>query len=115
VHAAYRAIDCNPCHDLGMHEMTPRTANFPYTLVGSRPDLLYVPGKRPLEVPGCFKFLQSVFACLVEGIEHLAIHIELELLGRGIADPHWLRTFVTRQFGQLEFGKTPFSRHTVHD
>ena len=46
---------------------------------------------------------------------HLAIDVELELLGRGVADAHRVRALVARQPGHLPLGQPPLAAEPVHD
>ena len=45
----------------------------------------------------------------------LAVHVELELLGRRVADPDRPRALVARQVRQLELDQAPLAADAVHD
>ena len=45
----------------------------------------------------------------------LAVDVELELLGRGVADPTGVGSLVARQPWQLELGQPPLAADPVHD
>ena len=52
---------------------------------------------------------------LVEGVEHLAEHVELELLVGAVADPHRARALVAREPVELELGQPVLATRAVHD
>ena len=47
--------------------------------------------------------------------EHLAVHVELELFTRGVADAHGLRSLVAREPVDRVFTQPPFTGGAVHD
>jgi hypothetical protein len=51
----------------------------------------------------------------VDRVHELAVDVELELVGRGVADPHWLRAPVAGQVGQFPLGQIGASVNAVHD
>ena len=58
---------------------------------------------------------QPVDARLVQRVDHLAVHVELELLVRGVADAHRRRALVAGQPVELALGEPPLARDAVHD
>ena len=59
--------------------------------------------------------LEPRLAGAQQRVHHLAVHVELELLRRGVADPHRLRSLVARQPVELQLGQPPLARAAVHD
>ena len=51
----------------------------------------------------------------VEGVEHFAVDVELELFDRPIADSDRSGAFVARQPGMFEFLEPPFARYAVEN
>src|SRR5207302_7431430 len=94
---ADRAVKCNPRHDFGMRELSPSPADFPKPLVRQVPDPFEMLDQLSLEVPSGLARRQSHPACLVKRIEHLAIDIQLKLVGGRIADPHWCGVLITAE------------------
>jgi hypothetical protein len=70
---------------------------------------------RAFQVPGSVVELQLRHARLVEGVDQLAIDVELQLRVRGIAGPNRLRAFVARQPVRLPFQQTPLAPDAIHD
>jgi hypothetical protein len=54
-------------------------------------------------------------ARLVERVDHLAVHVELELLVRGVPHAHGLRRGVAGEPRQLELGEHALAGQAVHD
>ena len=51
----------------------------------------------------------------MERIEHLAVHVELELSGGRVADAHRLRALVAGQPVENDLEQPPFATDAVHD
>ena len=58
---------------------------------------------------------QAVPVGLVKCVGDLAVDVELELPGGGVADPHRLRALVAREPVELELGQPPLAGQAVHD
>ena len=69
-------------------------APLPDAVIRLIPDLGEMLQHRAFEVPGLFVELQLGHPRLVEGVDQLAIDVELQLRMRGIADPHRLRALI---------------------
>ena len=110
-----RAVDGHPRHHFRMREVLPGRAHLPYSFVRFRPDRGNVIGQLALHGPGCFSRRQSREARMMQRIRHLAIHVELVLTRRGIADAHRARTFEAGQPGDFPFGEAPLTADAVHD
>ena len=80
-----------------MGEVAARPAHLPDPLVGLLPGALEEVHDRPLQRPGVVVGRQAVGACLVQRVHHLAVHVELELLVRGVADANRRRACVPGQ------------------
>src|SRR4029077_7877626 len=83
-----RPVQGDPGHDLGVGEVPARTAYLPDALVRALPRRLDEGDQGLFEAPPRILRLQAKAASLVHDVEHLAIDVELELAGGGIADPH---------------------------
>ena len=77
--------------------MLRRAAHFPDAAIGALPHLGDVLGQGALQRPALLGRDQAAFARLLEGVHHLAIDVELELLVGGVADAHRLGVGVARQ------------------
>jgi hypothetical protein len=75
-------------HDLGVDEVPPRPADLPDPLVGRSHAPSRKSDERPLQPERIGVGLQAGAPGLVQGVEHLAVDVELELLGRRVADAH---------------------------
>src|ERR1700730_11384950 len=98
-----------------MQELPGPAAHFPDTLIRTLP---IVP--QPLQqtmnlLPSPVRDRFTVFVREVDGIHHLAINIELQLLVSTIADANWPRILVTAKMVQRNFLEIPSAVHTVHD
>ena len=62
-----------------------------------------------LEVPSGLARCQSHAARLVKRIEHLAIDIQLKLVGGSIANPHRSGVLITAEPANFVFGQAAFS------
>src|SRR5579875_2839648 len=112
--AADGAIDGDPGHDFGMDEVAAVAANLPDAVVGLRPDLSDVIDERGLQRPGDVELFEAAATGLIEGIEHLAIDIELQLFGGCVADANGFGGFVAGEI-ELKFGETALAGDAVHD
>ena len=52
---------------------------------------------------------------LVDGVDELAVHIELELIGSGVADAHRRGALVAGQPRHFPFDQLPFAGQAIHD
>jgi hypothetical protein len=79
---AHGAIEGHPGHDLRVREVAPRTAHLPDALVRLLPvvdhEVNQVPGQRPRFV---VERAHAELPRQMERVEHLAVHVELELRG----------------------------------
>jgi hypothetical protein len=74
-----RAIERYPSHDFGMGEVPARSANLPDAIVWFVPTLFQKAKRGALEIPGRLRLRQPMPATEMQGIEQLAINVELEL------------------------------------
>ena len=98
-----------------MREVAARPAHLPDPFVrlvpGAFEELEQVPLQRPRVVVG----VEAVHARLVQRVHHLAVHVELELLVRRVADPHRARACVAGQPVELVLGDAPLAADAVED
>src|SRR5262249_58509222 len=83
-----RAIEGDPCHDLGIGEVLGPAARLPYAFIRFGPDALEVGQERLLQGPAGFARGDPFASRLMERVHHLAECIELKLAVRSIADAH---------------------------
>ena len=98
-----------------MGELASRPADLPDALIRFSPDGFQVIEHRPLHLPGVFVGRHAMPAGQMEGADHLAEDVELELPMRGIADANGPGALVARQPIQFEFLQAPFAGQAVHD
>ena len=110
-----RPVEGDPGHHLGVHEVPPGPPDLPDPLVGLAPVLLQKPEQGPDQAPGVAVEPQPRLAAERDGVDHLAVHVELELADRGVADPHRRRVLVAGQPVRLPFLETALAGHAVHD
>ena len=91
------------------------TAHFPDPFVRLDPDALEMGENRLLQGPPGLARRDAVAPGLMQGVHHLAEHVELQLAMGGIADAHRRGAFVARQPGHLPFRQPPLAGDAVHD
>ena len=109
------AVERHPRHHLRVGEVAPRPAYLPDPLVRLAPAPLEVREQHALQRPGLVVGRDVAPPGLVEGVHHLAVDVELELVAGAVADPDRLRPLVAGQPGQLELGQPPLAGRAVHD
>ncbi len=107
-------VDGHPCHDLRVGEVAAGTPNLPDAVIRLAPPVLQKVHQRELELPTGTPRIVGRFR-LVEGRHDLAVHIQLELPGGGIADADRSRTLVPGQPVHLPFVEPAFTCCAVHD
>ena len=110
-----RTIESHPGHDLREREVLRRAAHLPHAGVRLAPDLLEMAQQGALQSPVDRAAAQAAATRLVQRIHHLAIHVELHLRMRRIADAHRHRSFVSRQPRKFPFAQPALAGHAVHD
>ena len=96
------AVERHPRHDLRVREVLPRTPHLPDPLVGLVPSVLEEVEQRQVRSTAWTSgSAMPAAAGSGAGVEHLAVHVELELLVRGVADAHRRRPLVAGQPGNL--------------
>src|SRR5712671_4766898 len=108
-------VEGNPCHYLGMCEVLRRAAYFPNPLVRLKPDLRQVTEPTVADRNRAINRWQTMAVRHIQSIEDLAIHVELCLLHRGIADPHRPRAFVPGQPWHLPLRQPALAAEPIHD
>jgi hypothetical protein len=98
-----------------MCEVLRRPAYFPNSLVRLTPDLRHVTENTAADRNRAINRWQTMALGHIQSVEDLAIHIELCLLHRGIADPHRPRAFVPGQPWHLPLRQPPLAPKPVHD
>src|SRR4029077_14822080 len=94
------SVERDPGHHLRMGEMAALAAHLPDAVIGITPDRLEMIEQRPLKFPGSGEILQAPGTRLMQRVHHLAVDIELKLVGSGIADTHRFRAFIAARFRQ---------------
>lgn len=109
------AIEDDPCHDLGEGKVLARPAGLPDAVIRFRPASRHMVGQRQLQIPPGLARAEAALARLLERVHQLAIDVELELLVRGIADPHRLRSEIAGQPVDVPFRQPPLAENAIHD
>src|SRR5262245_17988653 len=109
----HRAIQSNPCHDLGQGKMATTASHFPNSIVRLLPDSFHMVDQRPLLRPGRLDGSKSIPSCLVDGVHEFAVYVELELSGSGVANAHRCGTLVAGYPRDLPFGELPFTGQAI--
>ena len=100
-------LECTKCR------RGPRTSQMPSS--GSVPVLLEEPQQRAHQAPGVPVEGQARLPAERDRVDHLAVHVELALAHRGVADPHRRRVLVAGQPVGLPFVEPALAGHAVHD
>ena len=95
--------------------MPPRPTHLPYSLVGLPPVRLQPPDDSLDHAPPVRCRRHPELASAKDGVEHLAVDVQLALAGRGVADPDRTRVLVAGQPAELVLVEPPLSAETVHD
>jgi hypothetical protein len=85
LHILDRPIESHPGHHLGVGELAARPAYFPDTFIRLLPVRLQELEQRHLYFPCCRLRVQASGSRQVQRIHDFAVHIELELFRRGVA------------------------------
>ncbi len=98
-----------------MDEVPARSAHLPDAFVGFLPLRLERPQERELQGPRVFVDREAGARALPHDVGELAVHVELELFVRGVADPHRRRVAPARQPIEGQLGEPSFAGDAVHD
>src|SRR5205085_3452979 len=112
---SHRAVEHDPGHDLGVRVVASGSARLPDPVVGLAPDRLDV--LDDTSPPGPQRLLDPAEHLGAEEQDRgdLAVDVELELLGGGVADPYRLRALIAGKVRQLVLGQAPLAADPVHD
>jgi hypothetical protein len=110
-----RPIHRHPGHHLGVGEVPPRATDLPDALVRVAPAGLQESQQSLLQVPDRLVVLQAGAPAQVQGVHHLAVDVELELVDGAVADPHRPGLLIAGQPVQLLLGDPPLAGHAVQD
>ena len=109
------AFDRDPAHQPGVGEVLAAAAGLPDALVGLVP-VLADPVDDPGEVlPGVVVDRGAVLVVEVDGVDQLAVDVELELVGGAVADPHRRRAAVALEVVEHLLGELGAAVDPVHD
>src|SRR5258707_13253671 len=98
-----------------MQELPGHAAHFPDTLIRTAP-IVPQPLQQTLNLqPSLVRHRLTVFIGEVDGLHHLSVNIELQLLVSSVADANWPRILVTAKMIQRDFLEIPSAVHAVHD
>ena len=112
---AYGAVEHDPRHHFGIGEVLARAACLPDSVVGLAPDRLDVLHDRPPAGPEPFLDPAQRLGADDHDSEDLAVHVELELPGSGVADPDRPGSLVPGKLLQLKLGQPALAPDPVHD
>ena len=113
----HRPVERDPRHHLRVREVPARPAHLPDALVGLAPAVLEEVDDRLRRCPRTSGSSVAARACgsRCSVSSDLAVHVELELRRRGVADPHRRGALVAGQPVELELGEPPLAGRAVHD
>src|SRR5215469_4355239 len=98
-----------------MQELSGTPANLPDSLVRA-PPIISQPIQQTLDgLPSRVGDWFAVLVRQIDGIHHLAVNIELQLLVRSIANPHWPRILVAAKLIERDLREILSPIHTVHN
>src|SRR4051794_6533046 len=75
-----RAVEGNPGHHPGVRKAAARPAHFPNALVWKEPNSFQMFGQGAFQPPGGLVRCKGALAGGVQGVGHLTVDVELELL-----------------------------------
>ncbi len=82
------SIQGDPTHDFGIHKMPTPTTDFPNAFVGQLPVVTHII-EEPTEVhPEIKRNGRAMGVIEIHGVHESSIHVELQLMRRGIANAH---------------------------
>ena len=110
-----RTVERHPGEHLRVHEVAARPAHLPDPLVRLVPGALEEVHHPLLERPRVAVGREPVPARLVQRVDQLAVHVELKLLVRRVADPDRLRAGVPGQPVELVLVDPPLAGDAVED
>ncbi len=109
----HRPVGGDPAHHLGVDEVPPSAAHLPQALVRFAPVLFEVVHQRAQQGPDVPFHRDAGQQCQVQGVDDLAVHVELELPGGGVAEPDRARAEVAGQPVGLRLGDDALAGHPV--
>ncbi len=115
LHRPHRPVEGHPHHEPGVGEVPILAADLPQPLVRALPVRGEEVEQRQLDRPGEVVLGDAGLARLVQGVEHFAVDVELELLGRRVAHPDRSRSLVTGQPIQFVLGQLTLAGRAVDD
>ena len=110
-----RAIDRDPRHDLRRHEVAAARRVLPrcprrVASIARRP-----PRRHREQVPERVGDVAAGPVVQPRGVEQIAVHVELELFGRGVADAYGPGAAVSVERVDVVFRQVPLAADAVHD
>jgi hypothetical protein len=112
---AHHAVKGHPGHESAVGEVLAATAGLPDALVGLVP-VLAQPVRNVTELgPAGVADPDRVPVGQVDGVQHLAIDVKLELVGGAVADPYWPGALVAIQMIEGLLDEVGGAVDPVHD
>src|SRR5204863_3468972 len=109
------SLEDHPGHHLGVGVVATRSAALPDAVVRFPPDAFEMLDDRAPAGPEPLFDPAGEVGAEEPDADHLAVDVELELLGGGVADPNRSRLLVSGKLRQLELSQTPAAVDPVHD
>ncbi len=109
------AIEGDPRHHFGVGELPASTAGFPDAFVGPLPDGFEVIEQEHERAKVVGGVATHAAEGVIEGVEQLAVNVELHLTGGGVADAHGARFFVAWKPVDFPLDELAFALEAVHD
>src|SRR6266545_5382895 len=110
-----RAFERDPTHQLRVHEVAGFASYLPDPLIAFVPALRGRVGQVHEERLRVGREVGELVGEAIDRIEELAVHVELPLVPRTVADPYRCAIAPTRQVGKLSFGEIVLSADSEHD
>src|SRR5439155_22126465 len=108
-------VERDPGHHLRIHEVSRLAADLPDALVGLLPLVEHGAAGTTQEIPEDVVDLAPVLAVEPGRVEELAEHVELELGGGSVADPHRPRPPIPLEMVELDLGQEALAADSIHD
>ena len=109
------AVEGQPAHDLGMHEVAGLAAHLPQAAVGLAPERGELAGDGALQRPDLVHVGQTRLARSMEGGDHRTVHVELALHVRAVAHAHRSAVVEAGEPVELELVEHALAVQAIHD
>src|SRR5205823_5676491 len=109
------AVDRHPAHGLRVHEVAALAPHLPDPGVGLLPSLGGGVDQAEEEAPVVVVRRAASLVPAPRQLQEIAVHVQLELFGGGVADAYGRRPSVALEMIELELGQTALAADAEHD